>query len=108
MSSAHHELPDEVRRLIEEPLVPFNQLDTYDMQEGVYEIDRRPQPGYDVVLLYKLGAIGTEVITRVEAEGKLVADVPTPSDQALDQLHHVFSKVSPEDTELVFPTSLAA
>jgi hypothetical protein len=83
--------------------VPFEQLAPYDQDMGLYEIDRRPEVGYDVVTLFR--RVGGEAIllTRVEQGNMGVFDVDTPPDKAHDHLLHAFPNAPKEKIEVIFP-----
>lgn len=84
------------------PLVPFEQLAPYHGEEGLYELDTRPEGSYRVVLLFRKVGEEALLLTRIEKDNVRVVDVLTPNDQGLDRLHHIFPSVSREVSESIF------
>lgn len=106
MSEVYAKLPDDVRKLIDTPLVPFDELEPYDENQGLYELDGRTgeQGKYQVELLMQ--KVGGELLllTRVETtNGAKLFDVSTPIDKAKDSLNHVFPSAPVEEVENLFP-----
>jgi hypothetical protein len=100
-------LPEEVKRLIEEPLVPFEQLEPYDPVNNLYELDERSVDGNHKVHQF-LKKVGNEmiVLTQVETgEGAKLFEVKTPNDKANDRLIHTFASAPLEEVQFIFPTA---
>jgi hypothetical protein len=51
--SEYQKLPQDVRELIDAPLVPFEELQPYNGEHDLHELDAREEGGYKVVLLYQ-------------------------------------------------------
>jgi hypothetical protein len=85
-------LPDDVRKLIEEPLVPFDQLRPSDPDRDLYELDDRQGEGgkYEVHLLMRKIGGETILLTRIESS-EVEYEMRTPNDRGLDHLTHIFS-----------------
>lgn len=83
--------------------LPFEQLEPYEWDSGFYELDRRPETGYDVVLLFKKLGEKAVLLTRVERNHRPVFDVNTPPDRALNRLNHTFPNVPEEEISVLFP-----
>jgi len=95
-------LPEDARELIEKPLTPFESLTPYREQAGSYELGRRPEIGYDVVLLFhRFGEVPLSTI--IERKGLVVVEVETPSDRGLDRLNHTFPNVESEVADMLIP-----
>lgn len=104
---SYQPLPDDVRQLIEAPLVPFDQLVPFDPVRNVYELDERRVEGSRGAKVHQfMQKIGGEVIilTQVETdEGAKLFELDTPKDKAKDVLVHAFPNAPVEKVELVFP-----
>jgi hypothetical protein len=105
MSEQYQELSADDLREIKQAPAPFEELATYHGEPGLYELDRRPEAGYEVVLLFN--KLGKEALsTVVEKRGKVVVEVKTPADRGLDRLHHTFPNAPEEEVALLFPPKI--
>jgi hypothetical protein len=104
-------LPEDARKLIEEPLTPFDQLIPDDPVNNLYELNERPIEGGNKMVRQYL-KVGGEVLllTRVEGEGgiSLVEDIETPKDKVHDRLHHTPVFLSADEAARVFDPQHAA
>jgi hypothetical protein len=105
MSEVYSEspLPEDVRAVIEAPLVPFEELEPYDREGNLYELgDRRGENGqYEVHLLMRKIGEETILLTRVESE-QSVFELATPSDKGLDHLTHTFPTAPEKEIQQLF------
>jgi len=108
MSEVYAELPDDVRELIEAPLVPFDQLEPFDPVHNLYELDvRRVEGGIAEVHQY-MKKVGGDVVllTQVKSdEGAKLFELDTPKDKAKDVLVHTFPYAPVEDVKHIFPSA---
>jgi hypothetical protein len=90
MSEIFSELPDDVRELIEAPLLPFDQLESVDGRGDVYDLGERGGDSIKVHLLYRKVANTVLVHLEDEREGEEI-EKAVPSDRALDAFNHPFA-----------------
>jgi hypothetical protein len=106
MSEAYKDLPDDVSKLIDEPLLPLSELDTYGAEAGIYELDEIEEAGYKKVILYQ--AANDLMFTRiVKADGlfnKPVFELIEASNKDVAEgTVHAFHSAPEDSVREIFP-----
>ncbi len=87
-------------------LVPFEELEPYNGEDGLYELDTRDETGYKVVLLYQKA--GDIVLSRVVKEPAVFQTpvfeiVEASNGEAVSGFSHTFPSAPKEKIEVIFP-----